>query len=233
MKTLAHSLCWLALLSAGLVLPSAAQTGTSASALTGSPSTAIQTASAAQPGTTGTVVAQDASPAFSYGVVDVVNLTRAQVSENIILTYVQNSGTTYSLGPKEISYLKGQGVSDTVVAAMLNKRNPSGDLAASTQTQPLYAPQYPVAEAPPPVDYSYLAPAPVFDPNPMPAPEPVSTLYVIPYPTGQRTYGTYGASPYIVYGGCYSYPCYSYARCGVSYGYRYGGYGHHSGYRHH
>jgi hypothetical protein len=226
MKNLTRSFFWTAFLTGGLVMSVAAQTDPSRGLGAGSASTA-QTVSTAQPGVS-TAVAQDTTPALSYGVADVVNLTRAQVSESIILTYVQNSGTTYSLGPKEITYLKGQGVSDTVVAAMLSKHSSSGDTVAQTQTQPFYAPQFPVADVPPPVDYSYAAPAPVFNPNPMPAPEPVSTLYIIPYPPSQRTYS---ASPYIVYGGCYTYPCYSYSRCGASY--RYGGYGHGYGYRHH
>lgn len=227
MKNLARSFCWMTLLAGVLVWPLAAQTDPSASAPAGGAPTAARTLGTTQVG----APAQDQAPALSYGVADVVYLTRAQVSENVILTYVQNSGTTYSLGPKEIAYVKGQGVSDTVVSAMLSKRSASGDVAAPAQGQPMYAPQFPVAEVPP-VDYSYPAPAPVFDPNPMPAPEPVSTLYIIPYPTGQRSYS---GSPYVVYGGCYSYPCYSYsyARCGVSYGYRHGGYSHGYGYRHH
>ena len=228
MRNLARSFCWMALLAGGFVLPLAAQTAPSASAPAGGSPTAARTSGTTQ----SAAPAQDQPPGLSYGVADVVYLTRAQVSENVILTYVQNSGTTYSLGPKEIAYLKGQGVSDTVVSAMLNKRTASGDVAAPAQGQPLYAPQFPVADVQPPVDYTYPASAPVFDPNPMPAPEPVSTLYIIPYPTGQRTYYSSYGSPYIVYGGCYTYPCYNYARCGVSY--RYGGYSHHyGGYRHH
>jgi hypothetical protein len=202
------------------VLPLAAQNNSTAT-----------TAAAAQPTvTTTSAQTQETAPALSYGVADVVKLTQAQVAENIILTYVQNSGTTYSLGPKEVVYLKEQGVSDTVLAAMLNKQTSGNDAANPAQAQPITAPPaaWPGMAVPAP-DYSYAAPVPVFNPNPAPAPEPAaSTLYVIPYPTGQRTY----ASPYIYYGGGYSYSCYPYPRYGVSY-YRYGTYGHSHGRWHH
>src|SRR5581483_4311880 len=57
-----------------------------------------------------------------YGVEDVLKLSRAQVGEDVILDYVQRSGTIYSLGSKEIVYLKEQGVSEKVINAMLNQR---------------------------------------------------------------------------------------------------------------
>jgi hypothetical protein len=50
------------------------------------------------------------APRLPYGVADVVKLSRAQVSEEIIVSYIQNSGTVYSLEPKDILYLKDQGV---------------------------------------------------------------------------------------------------------------------------
>src|SRR5262249_24105838 len=41
-----------------------------------------------------------------YGVADVAKLSKAQVSEEVIVTYIQNSGTAYNLGPNEILYLR-------------------------------------------------------------------------------------------------------------------------------
>src|SRR5258708_827286 len=47
-----------------------------------------------------------------YGVDDVLKLSRAQIGEQIILNYVQSSGTVYNLASKDIVYLKTRGVSD-------------------------------------------------------------------------------------------------------------------------
>ena len=58
-----------------------------------------------------------------YGVADVLKLTQAQVGEEVVLNYVLNSGTVYNLGPKDIIYLRNQGVSDRVLTTMMNQRN--------------------------------------------------------------------------------------------------------------
>ena len=41
-----------------------------------------------------------------YGVDDIVKLSRSQVNEEIIIKYIQNSDTIYTLTPKEIVYLR-------------------------------------------------------------------------------------------------------------------------------
>src|SRR4051812_34089719 len=46
-----------------------------------------------------------------YGVEDLLKMSRAQVSDDVIATYIQNNGTIYNLGPNDIVYLKEQGVS--------------------------------------------------------------------------------------------------------------------------
>src|SRR5271157_3548875 len=45
-----------------------------------------------------------------YGVEDVLRLTRAQITEDVVLNYVLNSGTVYNLGPQDIINLRNQGV---------------------------------------------------------------------------------------------------------------------------
>jgi hypothetical protein len=90
-----------------------------------------------------------------YGVDDVLKLTRAQVSEDITVNFVGNSGVAYNLAPDDIVYLKGQGVSDRVINAMMDERKrvvaqASMAVAAQTAAQapmtdpnaPLYAPSY-------------------------------------------------------------------------------------------
>src|ERR1035441_4211238 len=63
------------------------------------------------------------APQLSYGVPQVLQLVQAKVSDGIIVSYVQNSGTIYSLNAGEIVYLKQQGVSDPVLSVMLNQRS--------------------------------------------------------------------------------------------------------------
>src|SRR5436189_986346 len=73
--------------------------------------------------TPGPQVTTPSSPAkLPFGVEDVLKLSRANISEDIILNYVQNSGTIYNLGPQDLVHLRDQGVSDHVLNAMLNQR---------------------------------------------------------------------------------------------------------------
>jgi len=56
--------------------------------------------------------AAQAEPKLPYGVEDVVKLSHAQISDDVVLNYIRNSGTIYTLGPQEIVYLRNQGVSE-------------------------------------------------------------------------------------------------------------------------
>src|SRR5258708_33893581 len=67
-----------------------------------------------------------------YGVNDVLKLSRAQVGEEIIVSYIHNTGTIYNLTPKDIVYLKQQGVADRIVNTMLEQRQRVTDFAAQT-----------------------------------------------------------------------------------------------------
>lgn len=156
-----------------------------------------------------------AAPAkLPYGVEDVLKLSRAQVGDEIILNYIRNSGTIYTLGPQEIVYLRNQGVSDRVVNAMIDQRR-----VVAQATQP--APQQPaIANAPLVPDASLAPAAPVY--GDAPAAPPPSTVYVVPAPSYSYPYyypypyyyGSYG--PY--WGGYYGGPV-------VSFGFRFGGHG--------
>ena len=57
-----------------------------------------------------------------YGVDDVLNLSRAAISDEVIVNYIRNSGTAYMLGPREIVLLRDAGVSDHVITTMLDQR---------------------------------------------------------------------------------------------------------------
>jgi hypothetical protein len=128
---------------------------------------------------------------LSYGVSQIIQLSKANVSEATIVSYVQNSGNSYGLDANQIVYLKQQGVSDAVINTMLNQPRP----AAQTGSSPNYstasgAPTATVVTQP---TVTYVQPV------------PSSTVYVIP---DTQTYGYYACS-YRPYGPrCYA-PCYS------------------------
>ena len=166
---------------------------------------ASTTSPAAQPAAAATPATTQATPQLSYGVADVVQLAHANVSEDIIVNYVQNSGNAYGLDANQIMYLKQQGVSDRVVNAMLDQRSRVAASQAATpqnNTDTGYAPTATVV-AQPTVTYAQ--------------PGPASSVYIIP---DTQTYNYYGYSyPYYYpyYYGYYGWP-------GVSFSFGYRGY---------
>ncbi|MDE3068774.1 MAG: hypothetical protein KGJ60_14670 [Verrucomicrobiota bacterium] len=162
-------------------------------------------------------IASQTAPELSYGVPEVLSLSRAKVSDDVIVNYIQNSHFTYGLDASQIIYLRQQGVSDRVITTMLNQRGnatpalvqpvaaPAGSQTGGTET---YA-----ASPPPTVTYVQTVPS--------------STVYVIP-DTQAYNYNQwyYYNSPY--YYGYYAWP---YPAVSFSFGFGgyYGGY-HHGGY---
>lgn len=217
MKNVVPSLRWMALVGGLAVIPLCSLLATETNS-------SIAQAASPQP-----VVAPEAqvtppvaAPKLPYGVEDVLKLSRAQVGDDIVVKYVQNSGTIYTLGPQEIVYLRDQGVSDRVINTMLDQRKAVTEVAA--QAAPV-APSIPNAAtvpnapiAPPPPDYNQVAPQ-------MTAPPPESSVYVIPSsPTAAYPYYGYYA-PYYGY-----YP--GYWGPSVTFGFGFGGYGYRHGYYH-
>ncbi|HWX19572.1 MAG TPA: hypothetical protein VN578_06665 [Candidatus Binatia bacterium] len=151
-----------------------------------------------------------------YGVDDVVKLSRAQISEEIILNYVRNSGTVYNLGPNDLVYLRNQGVSDHVVNAMLDQRPQMAQTAL--QTAPQAAPAYTAPATP---DANTVA-------TEVPTAQPASSVYAYapaqyPYYGYYQPYGYYYPPYPYYYGGYYGGPVVSFG-FGFGGGYRYGGY---------
>jgi hypothetical protein len=144
---------------------------------------ATTTPAAAQP-----AAASQVAPQLSYSVSQVVQLAHANVNEDVIANYIQNSGKAYGLDANQILYLKQQGVSDHVINTMLNQRS---RLVAAAQTapQPNYsdANSAQTATAQPSVSYVQTAPP--------------QTVYVIP---DTQTYGY--ANDYYPYYGYYGWP---------------------------
>ena len=170
------------------------------------------------------MVASQPAPQLSYGVPQVLQLVQAKVSDGIIVSYIQNSSTIYSLTASEIVYLKQQGVSDNVLNAMLNQRS---RLAGSTESAPMTA-SAPVAGAPASSDQTYTASAPPVTYVQQSAPS--STVYVVPdTQTYYYSYPYYSYYSYPYYGGYYSgWPAVSLS-FGLG-GYNYGGSYYHGGY---
>ena len=147
------------------------------------------TAAPAQP-----AAASQPAPQLSYGVPQVLQLVQAKVSDGIIVNYIQNSGTIYSLNAGEIVYLKQQGVSDTVLNAMLNQRS---RLTGSTEPATSTASSTTASDQ----TYATAAPAVTYVQQTVPS----STVYIIPdTQTYQYDAWYYGGYPY------YSYPAYGY-----------------------
>ena len=158
-----------------------------------------------------TSAAQTAPVQLSYGVSQIIQLSQAKVSEDTIVNYIRNSGSSYGMDAGQIVYLKQQGVSDTVINTMLSQPRP-----APTAPQP---------------DNSTVSPAPVATVVASAAatyvPAQSSTVYVIP-DTQTYNYYAYGYRPYY-YGGYYS--CYPSVSFGFGFGGGYRGGYYHGGYR--
>jgi hypothetical protein len=153
-----------------------------------------------------------------YGVEDVLKLSQANVGEDIILKYVQNSGTIYNLRPNDIVYLRNKGVSERVVNALLDQRKRvelASQAAAPAVPQQSAPVNDPATQAP--AATSGSTPQAYTDPNATyveaPLTPPASSVYVIPYSGAYSYYGPYGYYPY--YSGWYG--------PSVSFGFRFGG----------
>jgi hypothetical protein len=173
------------------------------------------TTAAAQPAT-----ASQPAPQLSYGVPQVLQLAQAKISDGVIVSYIQNSGTIYSLKADEIVYLKQQGVSDNVLNAMLNQR---GRLTGSSE--PANTTASPTAASAQTYAPATQAPAVIYDQQTAPP----STVYVIPdtqtYQYDTYYYSAYPYYSYSYYGGYYGWPA-------VSLSFGWGGYyggGYHGG----
>jgi hypothetical protein len=164
-----------------------------------------------------TATATADSVKLPYGVEDVLKLSRAQVSEDVITTYIQNTGTIYNLRPQDIVYLKEQGVSDRIINTMMDQRRIANEVAAQAQQQQAAAQQPAVvSENNGPVSTpAYAEPEP---PAPVATQPAASSLYIIPYPT--PAYPRYFGPYYYPY--AYSYPYSYYSTCRPVVGFRFG-----------
>jgi hypothetical protein len=129
-----------------------------------------------------------------------LKLSRGQVSEQVVLAYIENARRNFDLSADEIVYLKQERVSDKIVTAALNHHFKIPSPVVTYPQQTIYAPSPAVAQQPtvvvtqPQTTYVQAAPQPV---------------YVYSYPA----YSYYNPYPY--YYSYYPYRYYGY------YGHRY------------
>ncbi len=151
------------------------------------------------------VTAAPATPApeLASSVSQVLQLSQAKISDGTIVSFINNSSTSYPLAASQIVYLKQQGVSDAVLNAMLNQ-HPA--IIASSAPEPDNSTPAQTATATAPTVTTYET-------------VPSSSVYVIP-----------DTQTYYYDSGYYGYPYYGYPYYygpGVSIGL---GWGWHGGY---
>jgi hypothetical protein len=87
---------------------------------------------------------------------EVVKLTQAKMSDDVILSYIKNSGASYNLSADDILYLNSQGVTQPVISALLAAKSsvaaapaPAPALVATPTTPAPQISPYPGATATP------------------------------------------------------------------------------------
>ncbi len=95
---------------------------------------------AAPPSTSATVKTAPRVAPLSPGVVEVVRLAQAGVSEQVMMAYVDNSPLSFDLKVDEVVYLNDLGVPGTVISALLQHRESFADRAAGEDKIPDPAP---------------------------------------------------------------------------------------------
>lgn len=94
----------------------------------------------------------DQAPAnLAPGVQQVLKLSQARMGDDVITSFIHNSSDTYKLSADDVLYLSGQGVSQAVIAALLQKSNGQSATAAAptpVQQTPVVSQQAAVPTAP-------------------------------------------------------------------------------------
>jgi hypothetical protein len=85
---------------------------------------------------------------------EIVKFAQAHMTDDVILAYIKNSGKSYYLSGDDMIYLGSQGVSQTVISALLQTKGaaPASAPAPSPAPAPVYAPPPAAAPAPGLVD---------------------------------------------------------------------------------
>jgi hypothetical protein len=170
---------------------------------------------------------------------DVLKLVHANVNDEVVMAYIQNSRIGFSLTADEIVQLHNEGVSDKMINAMLSHRKQAPQVIVASQQPAQEAPQQQVIQQPtqpPPMvvaqpQSTYVQSQPVYVPA-------TSYVYSEPYYSYDPYYWNSWWYPSVAfnfgfrgYGHSY-YPGYAHYAPHYYGGYRgaYGGSGYHGGY---
>lgn len=94
------------------------------------------------------------------GLADIKALSRAGLSDDVIISQIRSTHTTYHLSAVDIIDLHNSGVSQPVIDFMINTANQPG--AAPAPPPPTGSVVVTVAPPPPPVETIYVAPGPAY-----------------------------------------------------------------------
>src|SRR5208337_1529709 len=145
-----------------------------------------------------TGLAQTPQPSLPAGVQDVIKLTKAGMTEDVILAQVRNAGVSYNLSADQVIYLSDQGVSQNVIKALLAASPGSTPAPPSSAPGDSVVTPQPGPTAPPSPTATY---APTTVPMPTEAP-PVGSPVSFDYFRAQLApYGTWVEVP--GYGWCW------------------------------
>jgi hypothetical protein len=159
---------------------------------------------------------------ISHETGEVLKLVRADVPDEVVMAFIKNSKTVFSLSADEIIALHNEGVADEMIHEMLARKKQTPRPIIVTAPQPAAQPQVTpqqtiVQQAPPTVTY-------VQQPQTVYVPAPPTYVYRAP------VYTYYDSYPYYYRSYGYAYPRVSF---NFGFGHYWGHFGHHwGGHRH-
>jgi hypothetical protein len=143
--------------------------------------------------------AQSAPANQSPQLQEIVKLTQAKMSDDVILAYIRNSGASYNLSADDILYLNSQGVSQPVISALLQSKSsaaPAPSPAPATTPSPVVAPTTPAPPVSPSPGSPYPGQVSPYPGEAMTAPAPPPTTAPPPGPEMSLSYFQTQLAPY-------------------------------------
>lgn len=139
---------------------------------------------------------------------EIVKLTKAPMSDDVIVAYIKNTGASYNLSADDILYLNSQGVSQPVISALLQSKSSAPIASAPAPVTTPSTPAPPISSYPAQVQVSPYPGQPPVSPYPgqpvtsVPeAPPPGSDINLSYFQTQLAPYGSWVDVP--GYGTCW------------------------------
>jgi hypothetical protein len=130
------------------------------------------------------VLALSAGRAEAISVRDVIELSKAGLSEPVLLALIEVDRSIFAIDTASLKQLKAAGVSDTVIVAMIRSGRPAAPSPQELQPQPMPEPA-PPADPPQPQVV-------VIDHHDAPAPQPVAYPVYVPVVANPYAVNPYG-----------------------------------------